>query len=66
MGKSYNLFAYCGNNPVMYVDFNGHSPEWWQWVVSGVELIAGVVLCFVPGWQGVGATNVYWRGYNEK
>ena len=22
---SYNLFAYCGNNPVLYVDPTGHS-----------------------------------------
>ena len=23
-----NLFAYCNNNPVMYVDENGNMPKW--------------------------------------
>ena len=52
------MYAYCLNNPVMYVDPTGRSPQWWQWVISGVELIAGIALCFVPGWQGIGATLI--------
>ena len=53
-----NLFAYCNNNPVMKVDSTGHSSEWWQWIISGAELVAGFALCFVPGWQGAGATLI--------
>lgn len=30
-----NLYAYCGNNPVMYTDPNG-TAKWWQWFLFGV------------------------------
>ena len=49
-----NLYAYCLNNPVMCMDASGTSPEWWQWVLSGISLVAGIALCFVPGMQGFG------------
>ena len=52
-----NLYAYCYNDPVNYADPSGHDPEWWQWVLSGLSLAAGVACCiFVPGGQvfGVG------------
>ena len=52
-----NLYAYCGNDPVMYSDGSGHSPEWWQWALSVLSLAAGIACCiFVPGGQvfGVG------------
>lgn len=39
-----NLFAYCNNEPVMHVDFNGNKPKWWQWVASTVVVAAGVLL----------------------
>ena len=62
-----NLYAYCGNNPVMYVDPSGHSwesfwndvgnwfSEFWPHIVSGLEIIGGIVLMFVPGAQGYSA-----------
>ena len=39
-----NLWIYCNNNPIMYVDYDGNSPEWWQWLLSGVFAITGIVL----------------------
>ena len=33
-----NLYAYCGNNPVMRVDENGNA--WWHWLIGGVAVIA--------------------------
>ena len=43
------------NNPIMLVDPSGHAP-WWSWALSGLQLVAGVALCFVPGMQGLGAS----------
>ena len=51
-----NLYMYCYDNPVNYSDRSGYSPEWWQWVLSGLSLAAGIACCFIPGGQvfGVG------------
>ena len=32
-----NLYAYCGNNPVMRIDENGNA--WWHWLLGGGALI---------------------------
>ena len=53
-----NLYCYCGNDPVNYADPSGHEPEWWQWLISGLEIVGGIALCFVPGWQAFGATLI--------
>ncbi len=40
-----NLYAYCGNNPVMGVDPEGHMPQWMKTalvVVAGAAVIAGI------------------------
>ena len=50
-----NLYAYCGNNPVMYSDGSGCSP-WWSWLISGLQTLGGLALCFVPGAQGIGVS----------
>ncbi len=46
----------------MFVDESGHSPEWWQWLISGLEVVAGITLCFVPGAQGVGISLIVGGG----
>ncbi|MDE6442405.1 MAG: RHS repeat-associated core domain-containing protein [Clostridia bacterium] len=33
-----NLFAYCGNNPVMNVDPEGTA--WWHWLLGGLAVVA--------------------------
>ena len=62
-----NLYIYCLNNPVMYIDQFGTSwasfwnsvGSWlksnWEKVVSVVEIIAGAVALFIPGGQAVGS-----------
>ena len=52
-----NLYAYCADNPIMYTDSTGHAP-WWSWLTSGVQLVAGIALCFVPGAQGIGISMI--------
>ena len=59
-----NLYAYCGNNPVMRTDSQG--ANWWtdfwngvgnwfkkNWtkLISGLEICVGIALLFVPGAQ---------------
>jgi len=51
-----NLFVYCLNNPVMYLDGDGTSPTPWQWVLSGLLIAGGVGLMFVPGGQAFGVS----------
>lgn len=36
-----NLFAYCGNNPVMRVDPTGHA--WWHWAIAATVVVACAV-----------------------
>ena len=54
-----NLYCYCHNNPIMYVDPDGHMPKWAQWVVGGLA-IAGLVVATVLtcGVAGAGAAAV--------
>ena len=40
-----NLYAYCGNNPVMCVDPNGNA--WWHWLVAGIAIALAVVVSVV-------------------
>ena len=37
-----NLYAYCGNNPVMHSDPYG-TTEWWEWLIGGLIVIGLVV-----------------------
>ena len=51
-----NLYAYCGNNSILRADPYGTS--WWNWLLSGIEVVSGVALCFVPGVQAIGVTLI--------
>ena len=50
------MYAYCANNPVMYSDITGYSPEWWQWALSGAQIALGVILCATGVGTVVGAS----------
>ena len=49
-----NLYAYCGDNPVMKIDLTGHDDSLWKWLIPGLQLLSGFALLFVPGAQGIG------------
>lgn len=38
-----NLYAYCLNDPVNYIDPTGHKAEWWQWLLLGATAVAAGV-----------------------
>ena len=40
-----NLYAYCGNNPVMRIDENGNA--WWDWLLGAIAVIGMVALSVV-------------------
>ena len=42
-----NLYMYCGYNPIMYSDPEGQMPEWAYWLISGVEIVGGTILCAI-------------------
>ena len=49
-----NLYAYCNNNPILYVDPTGHA--WWHWLVAAAVVVAAVVISVATA--GVAATVI--------
>ena len=49
-----NLYAYCGNNPVMMTDETGCLPNWAKWLIGAVVIIGlGIATAFTGGAAGV-------------
>ena len=60
-----NLYAYCGNNPVMHSDPYG-TTEWWQWLLFGIGVavlvVAGGVLAVASLGVGTAAFGATFLG----
>jgi hypothetical protein len=60
---THNMYAYCGNNPVTYLDSTGTSPEWWNpfsWsneakLIAGIVIIAGLAIATIATGGSLGA-----------
>ena len=39
-----NLYCYCGNDPVNFVDPSGHDPKWWDCILVAGIAISSIVL----------------------
>ena len=49
-----NLYCYCNNDPINYVDPSGHMPEWAEWLIGGAVIVGlGVATFFTGGAAGV-------------
>jgi RHS repeat-associated protein len=80
-GQGLNLYAYCGNNPVMYTDITGYLPEWLEntLAIGGVVLLvagiavaavftgglAGAALMAVAFSTGIGASSGFSKAIEE-
>ena len=39
----FNMYAYCGNNPVMYVDYSGNAPDWNMFLQGALFAACGIL-----------------------
>ena len=48
-----NLYAYCGNNPVMAVDPDGTKLKPWQWIVGALVAVASIAFAVATAGLGL-------------
>ena len=51
-----NLYAYCGNNPVMCIDENGNA--WWHWLLGAILVVAVTIVSVVTAGAAAVALGV--------
>ena len=52
-----NIYAYCNNNPVMFVDPDGNMPNWLKWVIGGVVIVGLVIASVATGGAAAGVAG---------
>ena len=55
-----NLYAYCGNNPIMRTDESGTA--WWYWVLGAIALVVTVVVTIATGGAAAGTVAAVVHG----
>ena len=58
--QGFNLYAHCGNNPVMRTDPKGEA--WWDWLLGGLVIVGAVVLSVVTAGLAVPVTTALGGG----
>ena len=49
-----NLYMYCNNNPIMYIDPSGNLPQWAMWLIGGIILASSIILTIATGGAAAG------------
>ena len=52
-----NLYAYCGDNPVMNTDVAGTMPNWLKWVIGGVVIVGLGIATIATGGAAAGVAG---------
>ena len=47
-----NLYMYCNNNPIMYVDPSGCLPKWVNWILGGILIVGSIALTIATAGLG--------------
>ena len=59
-----NLYCYCMNNPISYIDPSGNLPQWAKWAIgAGVIAILAVATVLTAGAAGVGVGAAFAAGF---
>ena len=55
--NGFNLYLYCGDNPISFTD-PFCTTKWWEWLISALQIVVGAILIFTGVGAGLGATLV--------
>ena len=44
-----NLYCYCNNDPINFVDPSGHMPNWLKWLIGGATFAIATILTVATG-----------------
>lgn len=57
-----NLYAYCGDNPVMRTDETGTMPNWLKWLIGGIVIVGLIIATVATGGAAGGVAGFILAG----